>query len=61
MSYEIAEYKYIGHMRSVYGLKGELEYPSRKHSKEDSEGNRLLISYNGHKMGKVLKNGKVIL
>ena len=60
MSYEIAEYKYIGHMRSVYGLKGELEYPSRKHSKEDSEGNWLLISHNRNKMAKVLKNGKVI-
>ena len=60
MSYEIAEYKYIGHMRSVYGLKGELEYPSRKHSQQDSEGNWLLISFKGHKMGKVLKNGKVI-
>jgi hypothetical protein len=60
MSYEIAEYKYIGHMRSVYGLKGELEYPSRKHSKEDSEGNWILVSYNGHKMAKVLTNGKVI-
>jgi len=60
MTYEIAEYKYIGHMRSVYGLTRDLEYPSRKHSQQDSEGNWLLISYNGKKMGKVLTNGKVI-
>ena len=60
MTYEIAEYKYATHMKSVYGLVGDIEYPSRKHSQQDSEGNWLLISYNGHKMGKVLKNGKVI-
>ena len=60
MSYEIAEYKYATHMKSVYGLVGDIEYPSRKHSQQDSEGNWILVSYNGHKMGKVLKNGKVI-
>ena len=60
MTYEIAEYKYATHMKSVYGLVGDIEYPSRKHSQQDSEGNWILVSYNGHKMGKVLKNGKVI-
>ena len=60
MAYEIAEYKYATHMKSVYGLVGDIEYPSRKHSQQDSEGNWILVSYNGHKMGKVLTNGKVI-
>jgi hypothetical protein len=60
MTYEIAEYKYATHMKSVYGLVGDIEYPSRKHSQQDSEGNWILVSYNGHKMGKVLTNGKVI-
>ena len=60
MTYEIAEYKYATHMKSVYGLKGDIEYPSKKHSQQDSEGNWLLISYNRNKMAKVLKNGKVI-
>jgi len=60
MTYEIAEYKYATHMKSVYGLVGDIEYPSRKHSQQDSEGNWILVSYSGHKMGKVLTNGKVI-
>jgi hypothetical protein len=60
MTYEIAEYKYATHMKSVYGLVGDIEYPSRKHSQQDCDGNWILVSYNGNKMGKVLTNGKVI-
>jgi hypothetical protein len=60
MSYEIAEYKYTNHMREHYGLIGEIEYPSRTHSRQDSEGNWLLISEQGFKMGKVFKNGDII-
>ena len=60
MSYEIAEYRYTNHMREHYGLIGEIEYPSRTHSRQDTEGNWLLISEQGLKMAKVFKNGDII-
>ena len=60
MSYEIAEYKYINHMKDRYGLRGDLEYPSRTRSAKDYDGNWLLISPKGVKMGKVFKNGSII-
>ena len=60
MSYEIAEYRYTNHMREHYGLIGEIEYPSRTHSRQDNEGNWLLISDQGLKMAKVFKNGDLI-
>jgi len=60
MSYEIAEYKYTNHMREHYGLIGEIEYPSRTHSRQDTEGNWLLISEQGLKMAKIFKNGDII-
>ena len=60
MSYEIAEYKYINHMREHYGLIGEPEYPSRTRSHQDKNGNWLLISEQGLKMAKVFKNGDII-
>ncbi len=60
MSYEIAEYRYTNHMREHYGLIGEIEYPSRTHSRQDNEGNWLLISPQGLKMAKVFKNGDII-
>ncbi len=60
MNYEIAEYKYINHMKETYGLKGEIEYPARTRSVEDYEGNWLLVSPQGIKMGKVFKNGDII-
>mgnify|MGYP000695644768 FL=1 len=60
MSYEIAEYRYTNHMREHYGLIGEIEYPSRTHSRQDNEGNWLLISDQGLKMAKVFKNGDII-
>jgi len=60
MSYEIAEYRYTNHMREHYGLIGEIEYPSRTHSRQDTEGNWLLISPQGLKMAKVFKNGDII-
>ena len=60
MSYEIAEYRYTNHMREHYGLIGEIEYPSRTHSRQDNEGNWLLISDQGLKMAKVFKNGSII-
>ena len=60
MSYEIAEYRYTNHMREHYGLIGEIEYPSRTHSRQDTEGNWLLISDQGLKMAKVFKNGSII-
>ena len=60
MSYEIAEYKYINHMKETYGLTGDLEYPSRTRSAKDYDGNWLLISLKGVKMGKVFKNGSII-
>lgn len=60
MSYEIAEHRYTNHMREHYGLIGEIEYPSRTHSRQDNEGNWLLISDQGLKMAKVFKNGSII-
>ena len=60
MSYEIAEYKYINHMKETYSLGGDLEYPSRTHSHQDKNDNRLLISEQGLKMAKVFKNGDII-
>jgi len=60
MNYEIAEYRYTNHIREHYGLIGEIEYPSRTHSRQDTEGNWLLISEQGLKMGKVFKNGDII-
>lgn len=60
MSYEIAEYRYTNHMREHYGLIGQIEYPSRTHSRQDTEGNWLLISDQGLKMAKVFKNGDII-
>ena len=60
MSYEIAEYRYTNHMREHYGLIGEIEYPSRTHSRQDENGNWLLISEQGLKMAKVFKNGSII-
>jgi len=60
MSYEIAEYKYINHMKEIYSLGGDLEYPSRTRSHQDKNGNWLLISEQGLKMGKVFKNGSII-
>ena len=60
MSYEIAEYRYTNHMREHYGLIGEIEYPSRTHSRQANEGNWLLISDQGLKMAKVFKNGDII-
>ena len=60
MSYEIAEYRYTNHMREHYGLIGEIEYPSRTHSRQDTEGNWLLISEQGLKMAKIFKNGDII-
>ena len=60
MSYEIAEYRYTNHMREHYGLIGEIEYPSRTHSRQDEKGNWLLISEQGLKMAKIFKNGDII-
>ena len=60
MSYDVAEFKYTNHMREHYGLIGEIEYPSRTHSRQDTEGNWLLISEQGLKMAKVFKNGDII-
>jgi hypothetical protein len=60
MSYEIAEYKYINHMKETYSLGGDLEYPSRTRSHQDTEGNWLLISPQGLKMAKIFKNGDII-
>ena len=60
MSYDIAQFKYINHMREHYGLIGEPEYPSRTHSRQDEKGNWLLISEQGLKMAKVFKNGDII-
>jgi len=47
-------------MKDRYGLIGEIEYPARTHSVEDYEGNWLLVSPQGIKMGKVFKNGDII-
>ena len=60
VSYEIAEYKYINHMKETYSLGGNLEYPSRTRSHQDKNGNWLLISEQGLKMAKVFKNGDII-
>ena len=60
MSYDIAQFKYINHMREHYGLIGEIDYPSRTHSRQDTEGNWLLISPQGLKMAKIFKNGDII-
>jgi hypothetical protein len=47
-------------MREHYGLIGEIEYPSRTHSRQDENGNWLLISEQGLKMAKIFKNGDII-
>ncbi len=47
-------------MKETYSLGGDLEYPSRTHSRQDTEGNWLLISEQGLKMAKVFKNGDII-
>jgi len=60
MSYTQAQFKYTNHMREHYGLIGEIEYPSRTHSRQDENGNWLLISEQGLKMAKVFKNGSII-
>lgn len=60
MSYEIAEYKYINHMKETYSLCGDLEYPDRTRSHQDENGNWLLISEQGLKMAKIFKNGDII-
>ena len=54
MSYDIAQFKYINHMREHYGLIGEPEYPSRARSHQDENGNWVLISPQGLKMAKIL-------
>jgi hypothetical protein len=60
VSYQQAQFKYINHMKETYGLRGDLEYPSRTHSRQDTEGNWLLISEQGLKMAKIFKNGDII-
>ena len=60
MSYEIAEYKYINHMKETYGLRGDLEYPDRTRSHQDEKGNWVLVSPQGLKMAKIFKNGDII-
>ena len=60
MHYELAEYKYICNKRDK-GVVGELIYPAPPPiSKQDDEGNWLLITEDGHKLAKVFKSGKVI-
>jgi len=60
MSYEIAEYKYINHMKETYSLRGDIEYPSRTRSHQDKNGNWVLVSPQGLKMAKIFKNGDII-
>lgn len=60
MSYEQAEFKYANHMREHYGLIGDIEYPDKDQSKQDPEGNWVLISNQGQKMAKVLTTGHII-
>ena len=60
MSYEIAEYKYINHMKETYSLGGDIEYPSRTRSHQDKNGNWVLVSPQGVKMAKIFKNGDII-
>ena len=60
MNYTQAQFKYINHMRAHYGLIGDIEYPCSTRSRQDEQGNWLLISPQGLKMAKVLKNGLII-
>lgn len=59
MHYELAEYKWVCHLRDS-GYIGMIDYPDKKSSKMDPEGNWILIKADGEKVGKVFKDGKIV-
>ena len=61
LSYVVAEYKYVSHLRDHFGLVGEIEYPNKQASKQHTDGTWLLIDITGERLGTVSPNGTVRL
>ena len=59
LSYAMAEYKYVCHLRNHFGLVGEIEYPNEQASKQHRDGTWLLLSITGVRLGTVSNNGTV--
>ena len=59
LSYAVAEYKYVCHLRDHFGLVGEIEYPNEQVSKQHTDGTWLLLSITGVRLGTVSNNGIV--
>ena len=61
LSYAVAEYKYVCHLRDHFGLVGEIEYPNEQASKQHRDGTWLLLTITGERLGTVSPNGTVRL
>ena len=61
LSYDMAEYKYVCHLRDHFGLVGEIEYPNEQASKQHTDGSWLLLTITGERLGTVSPNGTVRL
>lgn len=61
LTYAMAEYRYVCHLRDTLGHTGEIIYPSEANSKQHTDGSWLLITITGERLGTVSPNGTVRL
>ena len=60
ITYAMAEYQYACHLRDN-GHTGEIIYPNKDTSKQQTDGSWLLLTITGERLGTVSPNGTVRL
>ncbi len=58
ITYAMAEYQYASHLRDN-GHTGEIIYPNKDTSKQQTDGSWLLLTITGERLGTVSPNGTV--
>ena len=59
LTYAMAEYRYVCHLRDTLGHTGEIIYPNKDASKQHTDGTWLLLTITGERLGTVSPNGTV--
>lgn len=61
ITFGMAEYQYACYLRDNLGHTGEIIYPNKDTSKQDTDGSWLLLTITGERLGTVSPNGTVRL
>jgi hypothetical protein len=59
ITFAMAEFSYAKHLRDELGHTGEIIYPDKASSKQQTDGTWLLLTITGERLGTVSPNGTV--